>query len=530
MKLTRILPLFTLFLLSGYNVSAQISPGDLSNVHAYLEGVSNCTKCHEVENKVTREKCFVCHNDIKQNIAAGKGYHASSEVTGKECFECHNEHHGRNFKIIRFDKKTFNHRLTGFELKGEHARQDCKACHNPEFISDPRLKNKSATYLGLKQGCLNCHEDYHQGKLSSKCTNCHGFDTFKKATGFDHNATRFPLLGQHKNVKCIECHKTEIVNGKPVQKFTGLQFDNCTACHKDVHKNKFGQNCKLCHTEESFHFNKGMKAFDHDKTNFKLFGEHKLVDCKQCHTASLTTPLKHDHCTDCHSDFHKKEFEKNGVSPDCNKCHTNNGFSPSTYTIEKHNASGFKLEAAHLATSCLACHKKENVLTFKNMGKRCVDCHENVHKGFIDEKFLPNEDCTACHNIINWKTVNFDHNKTGFKLEGAHSKQECSACHYRKNEDGKRIQQFAGLPQNCSNCHKDHHAGQFEVNGISDCKRCHGFNDWKESKFDHNTSRFKLEGEHVSVKCEECHKPVMDTKGKYIQYKFDDISCSKCHG
>lgn len=529
MKQKIIVALLGIFILLGYNASAQISPGDLSNVHAYLEGVSNCTKCHSVGNKVTREKCLACHNDIKVNIAAKKGYHASADVTGKECVVCHNEHHGRNFQILRFDKKSFDHRKTGFELKGVHAKQDCKACHKSGFITDARLKTKASTFLGLNKECLSCHADYHQGRMSSKCSNCHGFDSFKNATGFDHNTTRFPLLGKHKTVSCQKCHKTEIIDGKPVQKFKGLQFENCTACHKDVHENKFGQNCKQCHTEESFHTIKGMKSFDHDKTDFKLIGKHNLVACKSCHKTSLTAPVKHSHCSDCHADYHNKEFAKNGVSPDCNQCHNNDGFTPSTFTIEKHNTSRFKLEGAHMATACIACHKKQEKWSFKNMGNRCVDCHKNEHKGLIGEKYFSNENCTVCHNVTSWKTVTFDHNQTKFKLEGAHAKQLCSACHYKKNEKGIKIQQFAGLSQDCSNCHKDTHAGQFAINGKTDCTKCHGFDDWRKSTFDHNSSRFKLDGEHANVECSACHKPVTNDKGKYIQYKFDTIACSKCH-
>ena len=111
MKIKELLIIFGLFILCTYHVSAQISPGDLSNAHAYLEGVSNCTKCHIVGNKVTREKCLTCHQIIKTNILAGKGYHASKEVTRKQCIVCHNDHHGRNFQIIRLDKKTFIHSM-----------------------------------------------------------------------------------------------------------------------------------------------------------------------------------------------------------------------------------------------------------------------------------------------------------------------------------------------------------------------------------------------------------------------------------
>jgi len=530
MKLVKLLSIIIVFIFSAITANAQISPGDLSKAHAKFEGISNCTKCHGVGNKVTREKCLECHKEIQANIAANKGYHASKEVTGKQCVTCHNEHHGIEFQLIKLDQKTFNHNKAGYKLEGKHAKIECIACHKSAFIKDPNLKKKPSTYLGLTQECLLCHDDYHKGKLSSKCTNCHNFDTFKKATGFDHSKTHFPLLGEHKNVQCLKCHKTEIVNGKTVQKFTSLPFTNCTPCHEDVHKNKFGQNCKQCHSEESFAFNKSLKVFDHNKTNFKLIGKHLLVDCKKCHTGkSLTEPIKHANCNNCHADYHKGDFTHKGIATDCSECHTNFGFTPSTFTIEKHNATKFKLEGAHLATACAACHKKEKDWKFKKMGKKCVDCHTNIHKGSIDEKFMPNEDCRVCHNVINWKQVTFDHNKTDYKLEGSHVKANCAECHYKKDDKGIEKQQFEGLSQECSTCHKDSHFGQFAVNGKTDCTKCHGLDRWENSKFDHNTSRFKLDGAHRTVKCEECHKPVWNEKGKYIEYKFKNIECSTCH-
>lgn len=516
--------------MNGNYAFSQISPGELCKAHADLEGVSNCTKCHTVGNKVSREKCLECHTEIKANIDAKKGYHASSDVVGKNCAVCHSDHHGRDFQVIKLNKKTFDHKKTGFKLEGVHAKQECIACHKQEHVKDPKFKKRSNSFLGLNKACLTCHDDYHQSKMSANCAECHNFDSFKKAKPFDHSKTKFPLLGKHLGVDCIKCHKTEVLNGKKVQKFSGLKFANCTACHEDVHKNKFGQDCKKCHSEESFFFNKSMKAFDHDKTNFKLIGKHKLVDCKECHKKSLTAPLRHDKCTDCHKDYHKGDFTKKNVVEDCNSCHTNDGFTPSTFTLEKHNKTKFKLEGAHLASSCNTCHKKDGVnWSFKNMGKNCVDCHTNVHKGFIEEKFIPNEDCKTCHNVKSWKEVTFDHNKTNFQLKGEHAKTACSECHYSNNEFGIKTQQFKGISQECSSCHKDSHVGQFEVNGKTDCTRCHGFDKWENSIYDHNTSRFKIDGKHVGVKCIECHKPVMNTKGKYIEYKFDSIECKRCH-
>lgn len=529
-KIDKIFLLAGLFISLCLSATAQISPGDLSQPHAHLEGISNCTQCHSVGKQVAREKCLACHKEIKAEINEKRGYHASAEVGQKNCAICHSDHHGRTFDMKRLNKKTFNHNLTGFVLKGVHAKQECTACHKPAFIKDPNLKKRLGTYLGLNQQCLSCHDDYHQGRLSSRCSDCHNFNSFKKATGFDHSKTKFPLLGQHQKVACVECHHFEIQNGKKYQHFKGLQFANCTACHTDVHQNKFGQDCKRCHTEESFHFNKSMKAFNHDKTDFPLIGEHTKVDCKQCHTSgNMTTPIKHKQCQDCHKDYHQNEFtQKNGTRPDCSQCHTNNGFSPSTFSIENHNKK-FVLEGAHLATSCTSCHKKTDHWTFRKMGKNCVDCHKNEHAGMMDERFMPNQNCALCHNVSSWHVEKFDHNQTGFALNGKHAAIDCAQCHYAKNEKGIRAQQFKHLSKECENCHKEPHAGQFAISGKTNCTACHGTDTWKNSRFDHNTARFKLDGAHAQVKCEECHPLVNNEKGKYIQYKFNDISCASCH-
>jgi len=365
--------------------------------------------------------------------------------------------------------------------------------------------------------------------MSPNCNSCHGFDTFKNPTGFDHSTTKFPLVGKHMDLDCEKCHKSTIVDGKSVKKFDGLSFNNCTSCHKDTHENKFGQNCRQCHTEESFHTIKGTSNFNHDKTDFKLIGKHLSVACKTCHKSSLTNPVKHNRCSDCHTDYHRKEFVKNGISPDCNQCHNNDGFKGSSFTIEKHNLSDFPLEGAHLATPCFACHKKQVNWTFRKIGSLCVDCHKNEHKGFIQEKYYPGEKCTVCHDVNSWKEPKFDHAATKFKLEGIHAQQTCATCHYPKTDTGQAVQKFKDLATDCSGCHKNSHAGQFDIKGKTDCTRCHGFEDWKKSLFDHNSSRFKLEGAHLKVTCDKCHKEEADSKGRFIQYKNNKILCANCH-
>ena len=54
--------------ISTIGVRAQLSPGDLTTAHSHLDGISNCTQCHVLGNKVSSEKCLVCHTEIKERI------------------------------------------------------------------------------------------------------------------------------------------------------------------------------------------------------------------------------------------------------------------------------------------------------------------------------------------------------------------------------------------------------------------------------------------------------------------------------
>jgi len=525
-RLTIILILVGLW--SGQSI-AQISPGDLTTAHANLEGISNCTKCHEVGKKVSVAKCLECHKEIKELIDQNKGYHSSAEVKSKDCFACHNEHHGRNFKIIRFDTVKFNHRDAGFELVGKHSTLACLACHRSELIKSKKSQKSSGSYLGLGTKCLDCHADFHQKTLSPNCLECHNNNAFKPVTGFDHKKTKFPLLGSHQKVDCSKCHKEEERDGQKSRKFTGIAFSNCTDCHKDIHENKFGRDCKKCHSEESFKNAAVSGAFNHNKTDYPLEGKHASVNCKSCHKQSLTARLKFDHCTDCHSDYHKGQLKKSGQTSDCKDCHSVSGFAESNFSIERHNQGGFPLEGPHAATPCVSCHKKDKEWNFKDLKKSCVDCHENIHKNYIDEKFFHNQNCGGCHEVSVWSKVNFDHNTTDFKLTGKHTVTSCKKCHFKEESSGIVKQQFSNLTGRCLDCHTDPHNKQFASIELASCTRCHNFDRWKPVQFNHDNTRFRLDGSHKDVACSKCHKEVSDGSVRYIQYKFEDIRCSSCH-
>jgi hypothetical protein len=163
------------------------------------------------------------------------------------------------------------------------------------------------------------------------------------------------------------------------------------------------------------------------------------------------------------------------------------------------------------------------------MGTRCTDCHENIHKDFMNEKFIPQGDCKKCHSVSAWNEISFDHNTTEFALLGKHSSVSCRKCHFIPDNENRPKQKFKWENTACSNCHNDVHFDQFIQNGKTDCERCHTNNGWKPDKFDHNTARFKLDGKHEGLACAKCHKPNDTLTRSYIVYKFKDISCESCH-
>lgn len=587
------------------NAFAQISPGDLVKGHAHLEGMSSCTKCHDLGNKVTNKKCLECHTEIRTRVNTGEGFHASSEVKGKDCFSCHSDHHGRTFQIVRFDTKTFDHRLTGYTLTGAHQQQDCASCHKDEYIKSADIRKKENTYLGLQTDCISCHTDVHQNTLSTRdCASCHTTEEFAPATLFDHDKTKFVLKGKHQEVDCASCHEVGERNNERFQEFAGIAFNSCVDCHDDVHSGRLGTNCASCHNEQSFHDFSGSNAFNHNTTRFPLKGKHKRVscaschqtenvepekafqdyaykdfntcvtchkdvhegklgsdcrschtedsflgasnkdgfdhtltgypligkhievDCKECHKTKMTDPLEHGRCLSCHEDFHKGQFVEASQTIDCRECHMETGFEETLYSIERHNESDFPLEGAHMATPCFACHLQEEEWVFTSLGNDCVDCHDNIHEGYLAEKFYPENDCRACHTPDTWTAIDFDHQQTDFELAGRHQQVSCGSCHRSEDED---LITFAETPEDCMACHDNVHDRQFEVEGITDCRRCHGFDQWKPSQFDHNTARFVLEGAHLEVACAECHKPLEINGREVIQYSMEQFECAVCH-
>ncbi len=364
-------------------VGAQISPGDLSQSHAHLEGMSNCTKCHDLGKKVSINKCLDCHQEIKNLITAKRGYHGNSSHINKECIECHSEHNGRKFEMTRFDKENFDHDLTGYKLEGKHKVVDCGECHLPDNIADPEIKKRKNTFLGLNKECLSCHEDFHQKTLSKECLSCHNMEAFRPASKFDHDNSRFKLLGSHTRVDCKECHKISNRNGKSFQEFSGISFNDCNSCHNDPHNQRIKGKCSQCHNEVLFSNFIGKGRFNHNSTNFSLKGRHVDIDCYSCHSKTKNPKLvfkdrqgiNENNCLKCHEDRHDGKFGK-----DCSQCHNEKSFiSVKNMDSFDHSLTDYPLSGKHTEVDCKKCHpgRFSKAISFD----ACTDCHSDYHNG-----------------------------------------------------------------------------------------------------------------------------------------------------
>ncbi|MEZ4358902.1 MAG: cytochrome c3 family protein [Kofleriaceae bacterium] len=185
---------------------------------------------------------------------------------------------------------------------------------------------------------------------------------------------------------------------------------------------------------------------------------------------------------------------------------------------------------------------------------KCLGCHDhsdlaariNAGKGFHSSPLIKGKKCETCHDehkkrnfdIMGWKNVKggesgFDHDLTGWPLNGKHSAIKCEECHKTRNKQGLRI--YLGQDKLCGSCHKDDQPHGFERRDMMACERCHGESVWKpakpesQRKFNHDDRKdaaMPLLGSHADVTCTKCH-----VKAKFNLPFADPDGCgnSGCH-
>lgn len=352
------------------------------------------------------------------------------------------------------------------------------------------------------------------GTMLLQCEDCHSATSWKEMASpmrFNHAKTSFPLNAQHAVVKCKQCH-------------TSLKFSEaktgCADCHADVHRGELGAMCDRCHSPQSWLVPDMLQR--HARTRFALIGVHQTVPCQACHV----NQVKHEYVntpTDCFG-CHRTQYDATlapahrtaGIGTDCAGCHAvtamrwGGGFD--------HSKTAFALTGAHLATACSQCHVGNR---YQGIASQCVSCHQQQYNATTNPKHAPpafSTDCQTCHSTSAWQPSAFDHNKTNFKLNGAHAAVPCSQCHVNNRYQGTATQ--------CANCHQQQYTVTTNPKHSlpafpTDCQTCHSTTAWRPGTLDHSKTAFPLTGAHVAVPCTQCHVN--------NQYQGTATQCGNCH-
>ncbi len=257
-----------------------------------LEGVHEqiaCNDCHRsgnLKDKLPKD-CFGCHR--AQDSHAGR--------LGKDCGQCHGN---EKWKPANFDHS----RDTHWALVGRHEKVPCHNCHTANIATQK-----------LPTECLSCHRpnDVHLGKLGRDCAQCHTPAGWRESVSFDHDLTRYPLVGLHVAVPCEQCHLT--------RQYRDVGHA-CIDCHQrdDAHHGNLGKDCGRCHSPNGWK----VWQFDHGKeTGFALSGAHAKLACESCHRRPADQVKLKTDCLSCHEkdDVHLGQYGRQ-----CDRCHSTLSF------------------------------------------------------------------------------------------------------------------------------------------------------------------------------------------------------------
>jgi len=351
----------------------------------------------------------------------------------------------------------------------------------------------------------------HGPDFKISCKTCHspkGWQLDKETYSFNHNTTKLPLTGQHKEVSCRQCHPTLI--------FTGAK-PNCIDCHTDIHQATLGLDCSRCHTPATWLVTNVIEL--HQTSRFPLIGAHRTADCIQCHKSENFTRLDVTgvNCIDCHRANYLATTNPNhpqsGISEDCLLCHAITSFQ---WTGAGFNHATFPLVQGHAAVKCSDCHAQG---TFTTASTVCYTCHQQDYiaaKNPVHTPAVYSNNCQDCHTLSpGWKPAAINH--TAFPLTLGHSLPACTDCH----KDGN----YAATPTVCYSCHQTNYTATTNPNHIisgfpNTCATCHTTTPgWKPAVFNH--TNFPLTLGHATPVCADCH-----IGGNYTS---TSTVCYSCH-
>lgn len=180
---------------------------------------------------------------------------------------------------------------------------------------------------------------------------------------------------------------------------------------------------------------------------------------------------------------------------------------------------------AHAALACVDCHA-DGSKSVRN--DKCLGCHEHqtlaarVHaaRGLHASHAVAGKPCESCHldhrgahyDASGWSGLSggaaaFDHDLSGWKLEGAHAAVACASCHPKPGR-------WVGADRACGSCHaaKQPHNFAASERAMFACERCHTEGAWAPArsslKFDHNDRKdaaVALDDAQRAMPCVACH-------------------------
>lgn len=462
-----------------------------------------CKQCHaSLKFTGASQECKACHKDVHDG------------TLGKNCGRCHTAQAWRDVSKI-----STVHQASRFPLVGLHQHVGCNDCHASagpsQFINMPL----QCSACHLKDFDATTNPNHRQAGFSMRCEQCHSSAiTGWQAAGlggqsFDHNKTRFPLLGAHTTAACNQCHLNNRFAGTPTDCFSCHQNDFQNTANPNHLAGNFSKDCRICHSNNAW---KPAK-FDHNLTAFPLRGAHRAVDCAQCHVNGRYAGTPKD-CFSCHQTDFQRVANPNHVtgnfSRTCTQCHTESAWKPATFD---HSRTAFALAGAHVTVDCAKCHVNGR---FAGTPKDCFSCHQADFQKTTNPNHVASNyphDCLTCHNNNAWRPANFDHNRTRFPLTGAHLAVACDLCHVNNR--------YTGTATDCFSCHQNNFQNTANPNHVAanfshTCTSCHTTNAWKPSTFDHGKTRFPLLGAHVTAACNQCH-----VNNRYAGTPMDCYSC-----
>lgn len=275
-------------------------------------------------------------------------------------------------------------------------------------------------------------------------------------------------------------------------------------------------------------------------------------NCTRCHGGGNEGMSAR--CASCHKEIgwlsargrgiHGRPEVKGATCASCHPDHAGRDFALVTWSEGSearfdHRRAGWPLVQSHAQARCADCHATKyqrspaaglapggTPARWAGLEPGCASCHEDVHRGALKA------DCTACHDAGEWKvTPGFSHDSTAYPLAAKHREVACDDCHLaarlnpRKDPAGQPIPVYRPVSStSCASCHRDVHAGRLGPN----CAGCHstrGFREIDRDNFDHDRTKYPLDGRHAAVRCAGCHGRFATAAEKTPAFR----RCTDCH-